>query len=109
VVQERGERGSPVTTMSTSRLPHAVAADAVCVRRALPHGHAAAVLGTMRAIGLDRLLGQPADQRLAALALALIASRLIAPASKLATTRDLAADTAASSLAQLPQFRFGHQ
>jgi hypothetical protein len=79
----------------------AVAADAVCVRRALPHGHAAAVLGTMRAIGLDRLLGQPADQRLAALALALIASRLIAPASKLATTRELAADTAASSLGWL--------
>jgi len=79
----------------------AVAADAVCVRRALPHGHAAAVLGTMRAIGLDRLLGQPSDQRLAALALALIASRLIAPASKLATTRELAADTAASSLGRL--------
>ena len=77
----------------------AVAADAVCVRRALPHGHAAAVLGTMRAIGLDRLLGQPSDQRLAALAL--IASRLIAPASKLATTRELAADTAASSLGRL--------
>src|SRR6516165_68275 len=77
----------------------AVAADAVCVRRALPHGHAAAVLGTMRAIGLDRLLGQPSDQRLAALAL--IASRLSAPASKLATTRELAADTAASSLGRL--------
>src|SRR6516162_6648787 len=79
----------------------AVAADAVCVRRALPHGHAAAVLGTMRAIGLDRLLGQPSDQRLAALALALIASRLVSPASKLATTRELAADTAASSLGRL--------
>ena len=79
----------------------AIAADAVCVRRALPHGHAAAVLGTMRAIGLHRRLGQPRDKRLAQLALALIASRLIAPASKLATTRELAADTAGSSLGRL--------
>ena len=79
----------------------AVAADGVRIRRSLPHGHAVAVLGTLRAIGLDRLLGQPSDQRLAALALALIASRLIAPASKLATTRELAADTAASSLGRL--------
>src|SRR4051794_11608487 len=27
------------------------------VRRALPHGHVAAVLGTLRQIGLDRILG----------------------------------------------------
>jgi hypothetical protein len=35
------------------------------------------------------------------LAIALIASRLIAPASKLATARDLAAATAGSSLGRL--------
>jgi hypothetical protein len=35
----------------------AVAAEGIRIRRALPHGHAAAVLGTIRAIGLDRLLG----------------------------------------------------
>ena len=79
----------------------AVATDGIRIRRALPHGHAAAVLGTIRAIGLDRLLGKPRDQRLAPLAIALIASRLISPASKLATARDLAADTAASSLGRL--------
>jgi hypothetical protein len=33
----------------------------------------------------------------------LIASRLISPASKLATARDLAADTAGSSLGRLPE------
>ena len=76
----------------------AVAADGIRIRRALPHGHATAVLGTIRAIGLDRRLGRPADKRLAPLAIALIASRLISPASKLATARDLAADTASSSL-----------
>jgi len=79
----------------------AVAADGIRIRRALPHGHAAAVLGTIRAIGLDRLLGRPSDKRLAPLAIALITSRLISPASKLATARDLTADTAASSLARL--------
>src|SRR5215470_14031805 len=79
----------------------AVAADGIRIRRALPHGHAAAVLGTLRAIGLDRLLGKPADKRLAPLAMALIASRLIAPASKLATARELAAATAGSSLGRL--------
>jgi len=76
----------------------AVAAEGIRIRRALPHGHAAAVLGTIRAIGLDRLLGRPTDKRLVPLAIALIASRLISPASKLATARDLAADTAGSSL-----------
>jgi transposase len=79
----------------------AVAADGIRIRRALPHGHAAAVLGTIRAIGLDRLLGRPSDKRLAPVAIALIASRLVSPASKLATARDLAADTACSSLGRL--------
>src|SRR3984893_10420297 len=58
----------------------AVAADGIRIRRALPHGHAAAVLGVIRAIGLDR----PSDKRLRSLAIALIASRLVSPASKLA-------------------------
>src|SRR5246127_2602747 len=71
--------------------------------RALRQGHAAAVLGPIRAIGLDRLLGRPQDKRLAPLAIALIASRLVSPASKLATARPLAADTAASSLGRLLQ------
>ena len=79
----------------------AVAADGIRIRRALPHGHAAAVLGMIRAIGLDRRLGKPSDKRLAPLAIALIASRLVSPASKLATARELAADTAASSLGRL--------
>jgi hypothetical protein len=79
----------------------AVAADGIRIRRALPHGHAAAVLGTIRAIGLDGLLGKPSDKRLVPLAIALIGSRLVSPASKLATARELAADTAGSSLGRL--------
>jgi hypothetical protein len=67
----------------------AVAPDGIRIRRALPHGDAAAVLGTIRVIGLDRLLGEPSDKRLAPLAIALITSRLVSPASKLATARGL--------------------
>ena len=69
------------------------------VRRALPHGHVAAVLGTLRDIGLDRLLG-PADNRCRDLVIAMIVARLIAPASKLATARMLDPLTAAFSLGE---------
>ena len=36
--------------------------EAITIKRSLPHGHVAAVLGTLRRIGLDRLLG-PAGNR----------------------------------------------
>jgi hypothetical protein len=69
----------------------------IIVRRALPHGHVAAVLGTLRDIGLDRILG-PAGNRPRDLVIAMIVARLIAPASKLATARMLDPATAALSL-----------
>jgi hypothetical protein len=70
--------------------------------RSLPHGHVAAVLGSARKIGLDRLLavGQ-APARLAALVLAMIVARVIDPASKLATARQLDTATATTSLGPL--------
>ena len=55
------------------------------------------MLGTLRDIGLDRLLG-PARNRCRDLVIATIVARLIAPASKLATARMLDPLTAASSL-----------
>ena len=42
----------------------AVAEGGIRIRRSLAHGHAVAVLGTLRAIGLDQLLGKPTDKRL---------------------------------------------
>jgi Transposase DDE domain len=71
--------------------------EAVILRRALPHGHVAAALGTLREIGLDRVLGPPRN-RCRDLVIAMIVARLIAPASKLATARMLDPLTAASSL-----------
>lgn len=73
---------------------------AFTVRRALPHGHVAAALGTLRALGLDRILG-PAGNRCRDLVLAMIVARLLAPDSKLATSRALSPATAAFSLGEV--------
>jgi transposase len=73
---------------------------ALTVTRSLPHGHVAAVLGTARKIGLDRILG-PDGNRCRDLVLALAVSRIIDPVSKLAAARALSADTAASSLGEV--------
>jgi hypothetical protein len=71
--------------------------------RSLPHGHVAAALGVLRQLGLDRLLsrGGGAAPRAAALVVAMIVARLIDPASKLATARQLDGSTATCSLGPL--------
>jgi DDE family transposase len=56
---------------------------AAALGRGLPHGHVAAVWAQAAALGLPALLGPPGRAR--DLALALIVSRVLAPASKLAT------------------------
>ena len=73
---------------------------AFTIKRSLPHGHVAAILGTLRAIGLDRLLG-PAGHRDRDLVIAMIVSRLAAPTSKLATAKALSPLTATSSLGEI--------
>lgn len=74
--------------------------DAFEIRRSLPHGHAAAVLGTLRRLGLPALLHR-VPSRLRRLAFALIGSRILDPRSKLATSRTLDPRTASSSLGTL--------
>jgi DDE family transposase len=74
--------------------------DAFSVTRTLPHGHVAAALGTARKIGLDRVLGPDGD-RCRDLVLALLVSRILDPASKLATARALSPATATSSLGEM--------
>ena len=74
-----------------------VSADALRIERSLPHGHVAAVLGMAKKLGLHKLLrGFPS--RLGKLALAMIVARVIEPAAKLATARQLSEETAAHSL-----------
>jgi hypothetical protein len=72
----------------------------LAIHRSLPHGHVAAALGTVRAIGLDRMLG-PTPNRHRQLVIAMLVNRLVAPASKLATARALDPVTAASSLGEM--------
>ena len=72
--------------------------DAFDITRSTPHGHVAAVLGTLRQLRLHRAIAAvPSPER--ERALALIAARILDPGSKLATARGLAADTARDSLA----------
>lgn len=70
------------------------------IQRSLPHGHVAAVVGMMRKLDLPRLLGRTVSRE-RDLALAMIASRIVSPGSKLATLRALSEETANSSLGRV--------
>ena len=109
----RGQGGKSRTLASISHWPEAkidslrrvlageallpVAAERFEIVRALAHGHVAAVLGTVRRLGLDKALPK-GPQRRAKLILAMIVARVVAPAAKLATARHVSETTAAHSL-----------
>jgi len=73
--------------------------EAFDVIRSRPHGHVAAVVGTVRKVGLPTLLAAPRSRE-RDLVEALIAARLLDPCSKLATARALGAATEESSLGE---------
>ena len=67
------------------------------IRRSVPHGHVAAILGTLRSLGLERLIeGRRSRER--DLVVGMLVARLLAPASKLATARGLGATTLGTTL-----------
>jgi hypothetical protein len=72
------------------------------IERALPHGHVAAALGTVRKIALDRLIlstaKDAASRRSCDLVVAMIVDRLIAPRSKLGFVRAVDEATASTSV-----------
>ena len=68
--------------------------------RSRPHGHVAAVLGTIRRLKLDQVITRVSGRE-RDLCVALIAARVVAPGSKLATTRGFSAETASSTLGEL--------
>ena len=75
------------------------ASEAFEIVRSLPHGHAAAVLGLARSIGLDSLIGsRPCKER--SCVLAMVLARILAPGSKLATARELNRESASSTLGE---------
>jgi len=69
------------------------------VIRSRPHGHVAAVLGTIQRLGLPPLLDS-SDSRSRRAVLALIASRILEPGSKLATSRALREETCHHTLGE---------
>ena len=74
--------------------------DAFTCLRSLPHGHVAAVLATVRKLGLAALLDR-SPGRLRDLVLALLVARVIDAQSKLATARALTPESAVSTLGQM--------
>jgi Transposase DDE domain len=81
-------------------LPPAGLEGAFEISRSLPHGHVAAVLGTVRELGLEELI-DPVGSRQRDLVTAMVVAAVIDGSSKLATGRGLRAETAASSLGQV--------
>lgn len=67
------------------------------VVRNLPHGHVAAVLGTLRNCGLEQVISSR-DGRQRRLVIAMLVERILRPGSKLATLRSLQRTTATSTL-----------
>jgi len=74
--------------------------DSFRIARSLPHGHVAAVLGSLRNLQLDSIL-DPVSSRQRELVIAMIVARIIEPASKLATARGLHTDTLHHSLGEV--------
>jgi hypothetical protein len=80
--------------------PAAALEGAFEVTRSLPHGHVAAVLGTLRELGLEELI-DPVWCRQRDLVTAMAVAQVIEPDSKLAIARGLRAQTATSSLGEV--------
>jgi len=70
------------------------------VKRSLPHGHVAAILGTIKTRGLEGIIESENSKRNAIIK-SLITARIIEPKSKLATSRGLRKETANSSLGKI--------
>jgi transposase len=68
--------------------------------RSLPHGHVAAVLGTLKKLDLHNLIATE-NSRQRSLIVAMIVARILDPRSKLATARGLNQETCFSSLSEL--------
>ena len=68
------------------------------IERSLPHGHVAAVLGTLRRLGLERIIRRERSRERDLVA-AMVCQRLLKPGSKLSATRRLGLTTLGEELA----------
>jgi hypothetical protein len=71
--------------------------EAFAIKRSWPHGHVAAVLGTIRKLGLHRVIASKRSRE-RDLVVALVAERILHPGSKLASTRTWGSSTLAKDL-----------
>ncbi len=78
------------------------------IERTRPHGHVAAVLGTLRRLKLDTLIAPTRGPEREAV-LAMIVARVLEPRSKLATARELGAATLSSTLGELLELSDGDE
>jgi hypothetical protein len=78
------------------------------IERTRPHGHVAAVLGTLRRLKLDTLIAPTRGPERDAV-LAMIVARVLEPRSKLATARELGAATLSSTLGELLELSDGDE
>lgn len=74
--------------------------EAFKIIRSRPHGHVAAVLGSLKNTGLHQLIHEE-NTRERRLVLAMIVARIIEPRSKLATSRGMSDETCSSSLGEM--------
>jgi transposase len=74
--------------------------DAFHIARTRPHGHVAAVLGSLRKLELDTLIA-PKRSRARDLCIAMIVGRILQPRAKLALSRALAPETLQSTLGEV--------
>lgn len=70
---------------------------AVDIRRSLPYGHIAAVLGTLQSLGLIRVFGRKSE-RMRDLLVAAVIARVVDPTSQLSVAQTLSPETASTSL-----------
>lgn len=71
--------------------------EAFQIERSLPHGHVMAVLGTLRKLGLDKIIAARSSRE-KQLILGMIIQRILSPGSKLAMTRQWKLSTLAQQL-----------
>lgn len=76
------------------------AEEAFEIRRSTPHGHAAAVMGTAKRVGIDRMLAARRTRQ-RDLVMAMIVARVLNPGSKLATARGLSQHTRSNTLGDM--------
>lgn len=92
--------GHAVAHLPAGQAPARKLNEAFEIARTRPHGHVAAVLGTLQRLGLEQVI-DPVASRMRSLAVALVVARVSGPCSKLATARGLSPSTLTSTLGEV--------